>query len=700
MSTYPEQPTTPNAVATAFSGHPDNSQFIHDHPNDSTTDAPRTPKGVHFLPPGAAPPLTRTPVNMENSNVNDVSHSPPGTPSQRLLGDDESQYATEKPPVKKRAWVPVDVQPEEKEIWKPFPLRPMFWVPFVLFLLLGAVGLEVALSLTKKNNGWPTKNGIGEEAGILHYVYTLPPVFIAAGVAAMWAWTDVEIKKMQPYVDLVHGDSPPERSLLLDYTRTSNFYVWTQAAGNKHYLVALATLMVLLTISFQPLSAALLVVRDTWWHEPDMSVQSLRSLGFNNSFEFQQLTPFLTAAGFASASILYNLTDPSFIHNEYSIAPFELPTDVDIVKNGTVYANTTAVKSQAGCVYVEPSLSKDPNGFGWNNTLEHAGCSMLFNVDKRSTTLFGTGVPNCTNPVPDQFSPVVLWFFTYQPVPRGSSAMCFPSISFWEVNVGISLANSSVISVQELRPFSSDSPRSSLSDTVLGPPINGQAYNGIEFNLTDADPFVLARRDATALQLPAAVFQLAEQSERGLFDSFLDDTLANYANEVYSIYLPLVAKEAYFLPDTQPMGIEISTVRKRLWLSDTAVHLLAVGMFILAIFGTIVQLFHRADRRDLRLKHEPGTIASAVSIGGQTGIGELLAGRQRAKDIHDVLQDKKFRINPRTMRIVMEGEDEYEQAASPIERRKSIFAALQNQRSSRRFSQNPDMLHPSSAENA
>lgn len=134
--------------------------------------------------------------------------------------------------------------------------------------------------------------------------------------------------------------------------------------------------------------------------------------------------------------------------------------------------------------------------------------------------------------------------------------------------------------------------------------------------------------------------------------------------------------------------------------SDTAVHLLAVGMFILAIFGTIVQLFHRADRRDLRLKHEPGTIASAVSIGGQTGIGELLAGRQRAKDIHDVLQDKKFRINPRTMRIVMEGEDEYEQAASPIERRKSIFAALQNQRSSRRFSQNPDMLHPSSAENA
>lgn len=56
-------------------------------------------------------------------------------------------------------------------------------------------------------------------------------------IVALWTWTDMEIMKMQvshlinlfrvnyltqnfkPYVDLVHGDSPPHRSLLLDYTR-------------------------------------------------------------------------------------------------------------------------------------------------------------------------------------------------------------------------------------------------------------------------------------------------------------------------------------------------------------------------------------------------------------------------------------------------------------------------------------------------
>ena len=38
-------------------------------------------------------------------------------------------------------------------------------------------------------------------------------------IVAMVARTDIEIKKMQPYIDLVEGDSPPQMSLLLDYTR-------------------------------------------------------------------------------------------------------------------------------------------------------------------------------------------------------------------------------------------------------------------------------------------------------------------------------------------------------------------------------------------------------------------------------------------------------------------------------------------------
>lgn len=116
---------------------------------------------------------------------------------------------------------------------------------------------------------------------------------------------------------------------------------------------------------------------------------------------------------------------------------------------------------------------------------------------------------------------------------------------------------------------------------------------------------------------------------------------------------------------------------ERVFLSGVAVHLLAIGLIILAIFGTIAQLFHRFDRRQLRLRHEPGTIASAVSFGGASAMGQLLSGRQDQKDIDHVLSNKKFRIDPQTMKIIMEGEDGYDYASSPHDRRKSVFAALQ-----------------------
>jgi hypothetical protein len=111
-------------------------------------------------------------------------------------------------------------------------------------------------------------------------------------------------------------------------------------------------------------------------------------------------------------------------------------------------------------------------------------------------------------------------------------------------------------------------------------------------------------------------------------------------------------------------------------------------MFVLAFCATIIHVFHRAERRNLRLRHEPGTIASAVSIGAQTGIGNLLAGRQDEKEMSHVMRDKRFRIDPQSMKIIMEGEEGYEYAASPMNRR-SIFAALQGQRSSKRFSKPP-----------
>jgi hypothetical protein len=51
----------------------------------------------------------------------------------------------------------------------------------------------------------------------------------------------------------------------------SNFIVWISAFWNQHFLVAIATLVALGSLVFQPLGAATLTVRDTWWTHPGSS---------------------------------------------------------------------------------------------------------------------------------------------------------------------------------------------------------------------------------------------------------------------------------------------------------------------------------------------------------------------------------------------------------------------------------------------
>ncbi|KAF9460650.1 hypothetical protein BDZ94DRAFT_1311303 [Collybia nuda] len=470
-------------------------------------------------------------------------------------------------------------------------------------------------------SGWPSWNTKDQHA--LHYAYTLPPITTAAVLVALWANTDLEIKRLQPYVDLVHGNSPPHRSLLLDYTRTSNFLVWSDAVSNKHcYAVTIASLMVLVSLPLQPLVAALLVVRDTWVQEPDVTLKSHQSIGLDNDTHYRDPTSFLTAASYVSASVLYNLADPPFVKGKYTVARFQLPTN--LVTNGTAFANTTAIKSETDCQPAEVLIR------------QHATLSSFLNS--------------------------VQLYFGFSII-MASATFCYPSIALWDVNVSIDLASGNVTDVKEIRPFTSQSNFLSYSRNLTGAPLNGPALNGTYLNFTQDNEFINGRRNATQLQLPVAVYQAGQLSEGGT-----------------TMYISLVARTVYFLDVEEPLIIQLKTFRKHVWLSDIAVHLLSASMLLLALFGTVVHLFHRSDRRDLRLRHKLGTIASAVSIGARTGMGDLLAGVHDSKDISQALKGKKFRINPNTMKIIMESEEGYEYAVSPGNRRGSIFAALQSQR--------------------
>ncbi|KAF9445292.1 hypothetical protein P691DRAFT_762617 [Macrolepiota fuliginosa MF-IS2] len=229
-----------------------------------------------------------------------------------------------------------------------------------------------------------------------------------------------------------------------------------------------------------------------------------------------------------------------------------------------------------------------------------------------------------------------------QPI-QATAAICTPTPEFWDVMTSVDIMTSNLTDVKELGHFSSASNFSSLAGNITELPLNGRAYNSVDFGLVDPDEVITVRLAALKLQLPAAIFQAAVQSPTGPTGSMDPDKYVSLVTQVYTTYLALVASIVYFLPHQEQMIVE---VRLPLWIpylhySDIAVHLLAAEMLLLAIFAILIQVFHRYGRRKLHLEHELRTIATAVSIATQTGIWRLLGGRRRVDEINHSPRDKK-----------------------------------------------------------
>ncbi|KAF9254629.1 hypothetical protein L218DRAFT_885862, partial [Marasmius fiardii PR-910] len=134
-------------------------------------------------------------------------------------------------------------------------------------------------------------------------------------------------------------------------------------------------------------------------------------------------------------------------------------------------------------------------------------------------------------------------------------------------------------------------------------------------------------------------------------------------------YLSLVAKSLYFVPAAggTTVNVQPKTTVKRLFLSAFSTHFLTALLLLIAVISIFIHLTHTYSRRNLHLRHLPGTIASAVSIGGGTSTSALLSEYTSSKqdDLKSALRERRFRIDPRTMKIVMEGEEGYDYASSP-----------------------------------
>ena len=153
--------------------------------------------------------------------------------------------------------------------------------------------------------------------------------------------------------------------------------------------------------------------------------------------------------------------------------------------------------------------------------------------------------------IPQQFRPILFWFFTHDPEPLASIVMCTPNLQLYNVEATLDLASRNLTDVHPVSSFipsrSSADPAGNTSEiarlasNVTGYPLNGHAYNGLFFDTTinTSDPYVSPRQTAIQLALPAAVFQAALSSDQGLTGTFKNGDFVNLANRVYVGHFPM-----------------------------------------------------------------------------------------------------------------------------------------------------------------
>jgi hypothetical protein len=120
------------------------------------------------------------------------------------------------------------------------------------------------------------------------------------------------------------------------------------------------------------------------------------------------------------------------------------------------------------------------------------------------------------------FQQVSFWYYTSQPTKVVTAIFCAPALELWNVTATVDIATGAVRSLVPLQQVSN-------VPSLTGSPTNGHAYNGVEWDANfPQDFFSLQRQNATRLQLPAAVLQMAATT-----GNFSQQAFANLTTSVY-----------------------------------------------------------------------------------------------------------------------------------------------------------------------
>lgn len=430
--------------------------------------------------------------------------------------------------------------------------RPPQWIPVVLeywaissMVLINlslAVALEVGIYLSNKYNGFQVAQENIFDPIRPQLLLSFFPTLLVLPVAMLWREMEWSIRWLHPYVILSKGQAPAAQSLLMDYIALGPLWSTSKAARLKHWIVFASTVTGLSTFLFQPLAGSIFRL-EGHPERSDYDARTVTQIGLLEDGQLNSLNAFVAAAGFTQAAAYNNLTDPPFIHKDWTAAQFSMPDWFTV--NGSIILNTSGVRSNPNCAIprVPPTLTTNEQQAtlsATSSTENDCSVSVPFNPADSEEQFGLVSVPCDETPV--DFRGVMFWFYRSEGTGGQAQAVfCKPTIQLLDVELTINVTTKDISNVRQLGDR--------LVPNTVTERLGGRAYNGVVFAPEGRSSVVRARADAIRSGIPGTIYRLAGLKEGGI-DSVFRDTngFLELTNEIYTRHLSVAGKSIYFTP--------------------------------------------------------------------------------------------------------------------------------------------------------
>ncbi|KAF8246840.1 hypothetical protein K440DRAFT_661738 [Wilcoxina mikolae CBS 423.85] len=512
-----------------------------------------------------------------------------------------------------------------------------------------AYHLALVLAIFSERN-----RGLSTTVPTHHYLWTYGPTAVLVILSAWWRQIDYRTRQLMPWVELIRGPNPVEKTLLLDYISPLEITTFILAIQNRHWLVVasqvgfnLVKVMIVAStalFSLQPVDIARnstsLATLDTFSGYLLHDASALSQIDFQpvyNSYWISSLGmdfPAGTTEKYAYQTFKPTYGNTTNITGTVDTFSGDMGCEIGSLANVTLLENSTYVEvTSSGCGDIKVDTSRPTSKKGplsYVGALESVNCSNRANEDDGGASFFvfmslweiSTQDSNDTYPLYNLQSAVAL--------------VCYPTYAIRRATVMLDSAESlKPISVEihqgedsRLLPGFSRGQFAAAAEMAFGsaPDLAGNA------NATLADPHNLDAFTFLAMQ---------QEPNLSLADMLRPDVLQRISGKTFGLVSAQLAHYNLVGRGRNDLTGSVTTSRLRLLLMPLSLKIMQALLIILIVLA--ISLFSLTPRHVVC--RDPGSVgAIALMLATNPQVLRLLrdSGVYGLKDIKKLLSGHQF----------------------------------------------------------